>query len=186
MIYALFGNLWAKKRLFRSKTVFLGQEVYYYTVYISYYTDLDFHICKYAQKQRICRENSKYALDENFMAIFALAERKAANFCHPVLLLLLLWRSAATNEQVFQPWLQPALEKIHRLNAAPSQVTIPCNKSPKPTWRWISISINNHPCQPAEDWGSPAALTSRLEAGPAAPTVSCLEVSGKKNNLQQF
>ena len=48
------------------------------------------------------------------------------------------------------------------------------------TWRWISISINNHPCQPAEDWGSPAALTSRLEAGPAAPTVSCLEVSARK------
>jgi len=60
-IYALFGNLWAKKCfLFRSKTVFLRQEVYYYTVYISYYTDLDFQICKYAQKQRICRENSKY------------------------------------------------------------------------------------------------------------------------------
>ena len=29
-IYALFGDLWAKKCLFGSKTVFLGQEVHYY------------------------------------------------------------------------------------------------------------------------------------------------------------
>ena len=32
-IYALFGDLWAKKCLFGSKTVFLGQEVHYYMVY---------------------------------------------------------------------------------------------------------------------------------------------------------
>ena len=32
-------------------------------------------MCKYAQKQQICRENSKYAPDESFVAIFALAER---------------------------------------------------------------------------------------------------------------
>ena len=43
-------------------------------VYIAYFTELILQICNYAQKQRICRENSKYALDENFMAIFALAE----------------------------------------------------------------------------------------------------------------
>ena len=32
-IYALFGDLWAKKCLFGSKTEFLGQEVHYYMVY---------------------------------------------------------------------------------------------------------------------------------------------------------
>ena len=36
-IYALFGDLWAKKCLFGSKTVFLWQEVHYYMVYIAYY-----------------------------------------------------------------------------------------------------------------------------------------------------
>ena len=39
-IYALFGDLWAKKNLFGSKTVFLGQEVHYYMVYIAYFTEL--------------------------------------------------------------------------------------------------------------------------------------------------
>ena len=29
-----FGNIWANKFSFRSKTVFLGQEVHYYMVYI--------------------------------------------------------------------------------------------------------------------------------------------------------
>ena len=33
------------------------------------------YICNYAQKRRICRENSKYALDNFFMAIFVLAKR---------------------------------------------------------------------------------------------------------------
>ena len=78
----IFGQ---KKCFLGSKTVFLGQEVHFYMVYIAYYTELNFQICKYAQKHRICHENSKYALDENVMAIFALAERKAANFGHPVL-----------------------------------------------------------------------------------------------------
>ena len=165
-------------------------------VCIAYYTEIDWQICKFAQKRRICRENSKYALDEYLYTLFC-PRRKAANFCHPVLLLSLLWRSATTNEQVFQPWLQPALEKIHRLNAAPSQVNSSSQQisQTSTTWRLISIFINNifnniiiinHLCQPAEDWGSPAALTSRLEAGPAPPTVSCLEVSARKNNMQQF
>ena len=43
-------------------------------VYIAYYTDLSLQICNYAQKRRICRINSKYALDEIFMANLALAE----------------------------------------------------------------------------------------------------------------
>ena len=69
-IYALFGNHWTKKFLW-VKTVFLGQEI--------------FQICNYAQKRRIFRKNSKYVLDKYCMAIFALAERKAAHFCHPVI-----------------------------------------------------------------------------------------------------
>ena len=72
-IYALFGDLWAKKCLFGSKTVFLGQEVHYYMVYISYHTESNLQICNYAQKRRICRENSKPALQKIFLPNFALA-----------------------------------------------------------------------------------------------------------------
>ena len=49
-----------------------------YTVllrYIAYRIELDLQLCNYAQKRRICRENSKYAPDKSFVAIFALAER---------------------------------------------------------------------------------------------------------------
>ena len=49
-IYTLFGDLWAKKCLFGSKTVFLGQEVHYYMVYIAYFTELILQICDYVQK----------------------------------------------------------------------------------------------------------------------------------------
>ena len=42
------------------------QEVHYYMVYIAYFTELNLQICNYAQKQRICRENCKYGLDEKF------------------------------------------------------------------------------------------------------------------------
>ena len=51
--YALFGDLWAKKCLFGSITVFLEQEVHYYMVYIAYFTELILPICDYAQKRRI-------------------------------------------------------------------------------------------------------------------------------------
>ena len=44
-----------KKCLFGSKTVFLGQEVHYYMVYIAYFTELDLQICDYAQKRHILR-----------------------------------------------------------------------------------------------------------------------------------
>ena len=47
-IYELFGDLWAKKFLFGSKTVFLGQEVHYYMVYLAYYTELNLQVCNYA------------------------------------------------------------------------------------------------------------------------------------------
>ena len=75
----IFGQ---KKCLFGSKTVFLGQEVHYYMVYIAYYIELNLQICDYAQKRRICRENCKYALDKNFHGHFC-PPRKAAKFCHP-------------------------------------------------------------------------------------------------------
>ena len=52
-IYALSGDLWAKEVPFWSKTVFLGQEVHYYMVYIAYFTELILQICDYAQKRRI-------------------------------------------------------------------------------------------------------------------------------------
>ena len=75
----MFGQ---KKCLFGSKTVFLGQEVHYYMVYIAYFTELILQICDYAQKRRIWRENCKYAFDENFHCHFC-SRRKAAKFCHP-------------------------------------------------------------------------------------------------------
>ena len=38
---------------FLSKTVFLGQDVHYYMVYVAYFTELILQICDYAEKQRI-------------------------------------------------------------------------------------------------------------------------------------
>ena len=81
-IYTLFGDLWAKKCLFGSKTVFLGQEVHYYMVYIAYFTELNLQICDCAQKARICGENCTYVPYENFPGHFC-PRRKAAKFCHP-------------------------------------------------------------------------------------------------------
>ena len=52
-IYALFGDLWAKKVPFWVKTVLLGQEVHYYMVYIANFTELILQICDYAQKRRL-------------------------------------------------------------------------------------------------------------------------------------
>ena len=41
-IYALFLEIFGQKKcLFGSKTVFLGQEVHYYMVYIAYFTELN-------------------------------------------------------------------------------------------------------------------------------------------------
>ena len=79
-IYVLSGRLWAKKVFFFwgggcIKRCFLDN-VHYYMVFITYYTELNLHICNYAQKQQICCGNSKYALNENFVAIFAFAERQ--------------------------------------------------------------------------------------------------------------
>ena len=57
-------------------------EVHYYMVNIAYFTELNCQICDYAQKQRICRKNCKYTLDEKFHGHFC-PRRKAAKFCHP-------------------------------------------------------------------------------------------------------
>ena len=51
--------------------MFLGQKVHYYMVYIAYFTELIVQICNYTQKWRIFRDNSKYAPEESFVAIFA-------------------------------------------------------------------------------------------------------------------
>ena len=71
-----------KQCLFGSKTVFLGQEVHYYMVYIAYFTELNSKIWDYAQKRRICRENCNYALDERFHG-HVCPRRKPAKSCHP-------------------------------------------------------------------------------------------------------
>ena len=61
--------------IFGSKTVFLGQEVHYYMVYIAYFTELMLQISDYAQKRRSCRKNSNSnSMTNMFKAIFALAE----------------------------------------------------------------------------------------------------------------
>ena len=65
---------------FGQNSVFLGQEPHYYIVYIAYNAELNFQS---SQKLRICRESSKYRLDENLYGHFC-PRRKAANFCHPV------------------------------------------------------------------------------------------------------
>ena len=46
----------------------------------AYYTELSLQNCNNAQKRRICRENSKYAPDENFCGHFC-PHRKAATLC---------------------------------------------------------------------------------------------------------
>ena len=48
-------------------------EVWTQTKVLSPYINMQ--ICNDLQKRRICRENSKYAPDENFVAFFAFAER---------------------------------------------------------------------------------------------------------------
>ena len=81
-LLTFWRSLGKKKCQIGSKTVFLGQEVHYNMVYIAYFTDLNLQICDYAQKQRNCRKNCKYAFDENLHGHFC-PRRKAANYCHP-------------------------------------------------------------------------------------------------------
>ena len=49
---------------------------------MSDYTELNLQFCNYAQKRRICRQNSKYAPVKNLCGQFY-RRRKAANYCHP-------------------------------------------------------------------------------------------------------
>ena len=95
----IFGQ---KKCPFGSKTVFLGQEVHYYMVYIAYFTELILQICDYAQKRRIWRENCKYALDKNFHCHFC-SRRKAAKFCHPERHAKKLSKTSICNKTKSQP-----------------------------------------------------------------------------------
>ena len=55
------------------KQCFLGKKCTI-TWYIWYYIESTLQICNYAQKRRICRENSNYVPDENCVAKFAFAE----------------------------------------------------------------------------------------------------------------
>ena len=64
-IFALFGNLWAKKVPFGSKTVFLGQEMHYYIVYIAITRKNDPFVAKIVNT----------CLTKIFLAIFAPDER---------------------------------------------------------------------------------------------------------------
>ena len=68
-----FWETGQKKLSFGS--VFLGQEVHYYMVYIAYYTELNLQICNYVQKRCICRELTNTRLTKVFVASFALVER---------------------------------------------------------------------------------------------------------------
>ena len=77
-----FWEYLGKKSVFWVKNSVFRQEVHYYMVYIAFLNELNLQICDYAQKRRICRENCKYALDENFRGNFC-PRRKAAKFCHP-------------------------------------------------------------------------------------------------------
>ena len=59
--------------------MFLGQEVHYYVVYITYFTELNLQICDYAQKRRISREIVNTRLTKIFMATFAPDEKREKN-----------------------------------------------------------------------------------------------------------
>ena len=137
----IFGQ---KKGLFGSKTVFLGQEVHYYMVYIAYFTELILQICDYAQKRRIWRENCKYALHKNFHCHFC-SRRKAAKFCHPGLQfkLLAFWRKETpfidqkyTYEKVkkIRQGPPPQLDSFFSLENVPYITIIILLSSIKTTW----------------------------------------------------
>ena len=81
-IYALFGDLWAKKVPFWVKnSVSWARSALLHSIYCIFHWVI-LQLCDYAQKQRIWRKNCKYALDENFHCHFC-SRRKAAKFCHP-------------------------------------------------------------------------------------------------------
>ena len=90
-IYTLFGTLWTKNVFILVKNSVSWARcaavhiVHYYMVYITYYTELNLQIRNYAQKRRICCENSKYALYEFFCGHFC-PRRKGCQFLPPCLI----------------------------------------------------------------------------------------------------
>ena len=54
-----------------SKTVFLGQEVHYYMVYIAYFTELNLQIAITRKNDAFVAKNVNTRLTKIFMAIFA-------------------------------------------------------------------------------------------------------------------
>ena len=80
-IYTIFGNLWAKKVIFGSKTVFLGQEMHYYMIYIAYHTESNLQMLQLRAKDAFVAKKI-YALDEFFYGHFC-PRQKAVNFCRP-------------------------------------------------------------------------------------------------------
>ena len=90
-IYALFGRLGAKKCFFGITTVFLGKEVHYYMVYITY-TEWNVQICSYTQKRHICCKNSKCVSDKNFSWVFLPSPKGC---------------------QLLPPWLSPSSSLLH-------------------------------------------------------------------------
>ena len=118
---AHFWRLWAKKCSIGTKIVFLEQEVQYYMVHIAYYsyTELNLQICNYAQKRRICRENSTHAkLKTTFAAIFALVERLPT--LPPCVVLYVIWprrgcRRLSLNLEYPWGWLALQLEMVYNV-----------------------------------------------------------------------
>ena len=81
-----FSEIFGQKQcLFGSKTVFLGQEVHYYMVYMAYFTELNLKIWDYAQNDAFVAKIVITRLTKGFMAIFAPAESlpsPATLFCN--------------------------------------------------------------------------------------------------------
>ena len=98
--------------------------------YSAYYTELNLEIYKYEQKQRICRENSKYASGEMFSGHIC-PRRKAANFCHPARQLFSQMRIIVHSQK--QPFLRLHGDvKWSSWNLKHLHVAIHKNKSEKP------------------------------------------------------
>ena len=73
----------SKCRSFSEIGLKLLHRSWYRVKVLSYHLYCISYCAKFANLQlRICRENSKYALDESFYGHFC-PRRKAANFCHP-------------------------------------------------------------------------------------------------------
>ena len=160
--------------------------LYVIFIYTIIYTELIWQFFNYAQKWRICCDivNTRLKI---FFWLF-LPSPKGCQLLPPCIIVIITL-TISNNQRTGFPavvaagsWEDPSSQCCSQPSNNSSQQI----SQTSTMWRWISISINIHLCQPAEEWGSPAALTSRLEAGPAPPTVSCLEVSAKKNNPQQF